>query len=124
MNFDLNLTITAIIALIALVSPIITTLINNHYEFKNRKIDVYYSNQCKALDNFVKCTLNYYGETLTWGEMSAYTTALNNLYIYFNNLDDSLFTQLDNARQKSNIKEYKQLLNIIVKELSKQISKI
>ena len=83
MQIDLNLTITAIIALVALISPIVTTMLNNYYNLKKQKIDTCYSKQCIALDNFIKYTLNYYGEPSTWGDMSSYTAALNNLYLYF-----------------------------------------
>ena len=34
MEIDLSLTITSIIAIMALISPIITCIINNHYEIK------------------------------------------------------------------------------------------
>lgn len=40
MKIDLSLTITAIIALCSTLSPILTALINNHYHYKMRKIDV------------------------------------------------------------------------------------
>lgn len=122
-KIDLNLTITAIIALTALISPIITAVINNKHDLKKRKMDIYYSQQCEALDEFIKATLNYYGDS-NWGQMSKYTTALNNLYIYFNNLDSSLFSKLNDCREKKELIKYKATLNLIVKNLSKQISKI
>lgn len=41
MNIDLNLTITGIIALCAILSPILTTLINNHHQSKMKKVEIY-----------------------------------------------------------------------------------
>lgn len=123
MKIDLNLTITAIIALAALISPIITTVINNNHDLEKRKMDIYYSKQCQILDEFIKATLNYYGDGSTWGQMSLYTISLNNLYIYFDISDSSLFSKLDDYREKKELIKYKEILNLIVKKLSKQISK-
>lgn len=40
MELDTSLTITSIIAVIALISPILTTFINNQYQLKIRKIEM------------------------------------------------------------------------------------
>lgn len=39
-NFDLSFTITAIIALISLISPILTTMINNWHDTKIKKLEL------------------------------------------------------------------------------------
>lgn len=39
-KLDLSFTITAIVALIALISPIITTLLNNRHQLKIRKLEL------------------------------------------------------------------------------------
>lgn len=39
-KFDLSITISAIIAIAAVVSPILTTLINNHHQARLRKIEL------------------------------------------------------------------------------------
>lgn len=39
MKFDSTITITVVIAISAIISPIITTLLNNHHLYKMRKLD-------------------------------------------------------------------------------------
>ena len=55
--------------------------------------------------------------------MSKYTIAKNNLYLYFKNVDRYHFIKLDEYREEYNIKEYKEVLNELVIDLSKEIPK-
>lgn len=121
MNIDLSLTITSIIALIALISPILTCLINNHYDLKKRKIELSSNQKREALQQFIKYTLDYYAGTLTFTQMVNYTSSVNNLYLYFKSVDKSLLENLDNYRSDKKLEDYKQTLNKIVISLSKQI---
>ena len=65
MELNLTITISVIIALIALISPIAVAIINNRYHMKLRKMelqyeistkqmDVYYSDKKQAYDNFLQ----------------------------------------------------------------------
>ena len=65
MKFNLSITISAIVALVALISPILTTLLNNRYLLKVKKLEVQqkkyeqYSSHVRTLfEDFLK----YYGE--------------------------------------------------------------
>lgn len=120
MNIDSNI-VMAIIAVVALVSPIITCIISNHYELKKRKIELSSNQKREALKNFSSCTIHYYGDILTFQQMCNYQDALNNLYLYFSSIDKSSFDMLEKYRNEKNIVKYKQTLNNIVIKLSKQI---
>lgn len=52
MQLDLSLTITGVIALSAILSPIIVTIVNNKYQFKLKKFENYEIAKIKALENF------------------------------------------------------------------------
>ncbi len=65
MELNLTITISVIIALIALISPVAVAIINNRYHMKLRKLelqheitvkqmDVYYSDKKQAYDRFLK----------------------------------------------------------------------
>ena len=58
MKLDLNLTITGIIALCAIISPILTSIIDNMYKLKAKKMDVYETGRINALNDFINCTFN------------------------------------------------------------------
>lgn len=50
MEFNLTVTISVIIALVALVSPIAVAIINNHYQAKLRKIELQHDLEVKRMD--------------------------------------------------------------------------
>lgn len=124
MGVDLSLGITSIIALIALVSPVITCYINNQYELQKRTLEITCNEKRKALNNFISATLHYYGSTLTFQQMCDYTSSMNTLYLHFHSIDSEWFKKLDKFRDDKNIEEYKKTLNSIVVKLSKQIEYI
>lgn len=53
MKFDLSLTITGIIALSAIISPIIVAIINNRYQLKLKQFEKYEIDKTQALNNFL-----------------------------------------------------------------------
>ena len=112
---DLTVTISVIIAICAIISPIVTTLLNNHHLYKMRKLDdaaqlrkdsyfykrgVYedylrYTSQC--LTNPSASTLNEYGKTYALAliyfpdELQEQLIAINeaiNHYMWSNALSD------------------------------------
>ena len=44
MKFDLTITVSVIVALCAIISPIITSVINNHYQIKLKEIELHEKN--------------------------------------------------------------------------------
>lgn len=118
MQIDLNLTITAIIALIALVSPIATAIINNCYQLKLKNIELYEIAKRQCLEEFIKATSNYYDSSNSLGEIVDLHSHVNNLYIYFDNVPEAV----NNLSSLSGQTLTKELTNIVT-ELSKQIKK-
>ena len=118
MKFDLNLTITAIIALIALISPIITTIINNRYQLKLKKIELYEIAKRKCLEDFIKAISDCYSSSNSLGSVINFHSHISSLYVYFDNVPSSV-EKLSTLSGKPLIEE----MNKIVIELSKQLSK-
>lgn len=58
-NLDLSFTITAIIALTSLISPIITCLINNHHQLKIKELELKQQAQIKLVDYKKEIFENY-----------------------------------------------------------------
>lgn len=72
MKFNLSITISVIVALVALISPILTTLLNNRYLLKVKKLEVQqkkyeqYSSHVRTLfEDFLKYYGEYMGNTLS-----------------------------------------------------------
>jgi len=96
MKFDLSLTITGIIALSAILSPIIVSVINNKYQLKLKKFENYEIARSNALENFLGA----------WGEHFSYNThqteksflkALYELIPYFS-IDFQLIENIKDCR--------------------------
>lgn len=58
MEIDLTITLSAILGLSAIISPIIVTLINNHYLLKNKKFERFDEINNKILFDFIDATLD------------------------------------------------------------------
>ena len=114
--------IMAIIAIAAIISPSIVSIIDNFFKFKSKKLELSYPNQREALSSFMSESLLFYLDS-TYTDMIKYNMAKNNLYIYFNNVNDKYFKDLDTYKDNSDLESYKNTVNKIVKELSQQIDK-
>lgn len=122
-------TIAVILGLSAIVSPIITTVINNCHQTKIKKMDMYENAKRNVLSEFIMSAqasiFNSDHDT-----MLEYITSLNKLFIYFSNISLESLKPFDHARAEviNNYSDEKyrianRELNKIVFSLSKQIDK-
>ena len=114
--------IMAIIALSAIFSPAIVSIIDNIFRYKSKQLELSYPNKRKALMDFVSNALNVYVDS-NYRDMVNYNIARNNLYVYFNNVNDKHFEDLEIYKSKRDLTNYKKIVNIVIKELSVQIDK-
>lgn len=78
MKFDATLTFSLIISIIALISPILVALINNHYQLKIKKFEILESTNYKILSNFINATLECKKDKINFYK------AYNHIYLYCN----------------------------------------
>lgn len=124
LKIDFTLTLSIIIAVIALISPIITTLINNHHQTKLKKIDMYEEAKRKALSEFIDCAYDYLLNLNYVEQNIKYYSSLNKLFIYFSDIELTTFIPFENAcKSNENYKVAVLELTKIVQLLSKQIEK-
>ena len=114
--------IMAIIALAAIFSPAIVSIIDNIFKYKSKQLELSYPNKRKALSDFVSASLNVYVDA-TYGDMVNYNIAKNNLYVYFDHINDKHFKDLEAYKSKKDLDNYKNVINTVDKELSSQINK-
>lgn len=105
-----------ILGLSAIVSPIVTAIINNKYQLKLKNIEVFELSKRTALENFIKsaCDWNYSSSV---GSYESFRTSKEYLYIYFQSVPNSINTL------NKNDNDYFNKLSNIVQVLSKQIEK-
>ncbi len=117
--------VVAVILLISsIISPIITTLINNQHQIKIKKIEMYENCKKEALSNFIECAEDYL-LNFNFAEQSVkYYSALNKLFIYFSDITLDSFVPFDTAsKNHSDYSTASIELSKIVQFLSKQIKK-
>lgn len=117
MQIDLNLTITAIIALAAIISPVITTLINNIHQSKQQSIQIYEKSKQQTLETFIKSANDFNKHPSNSSAQIAYNTSKNTLFIYFSTIPNEI------EKLNPNSSNFDEQLTAIVKKLSNQIKK-
>lgn len=113
--------IMAIIAISAILSPAIVSIIDNVFRYQSKKLELKFPKQQEALSNFVSSAMNYYPNG-SFSDITKYVTAKNNLYIYFSNVPSKEIDKLD-ALKNMELSSYKKCLDSIVIKLSQQIDK-
>lgn len=130
MDFDPTITISIIIAIIALISPIVTAIINNCHQTKIKKMDMYETAKREALTDFIHSAQATIFNSENPEFMLSYIASFNKLFIYFTDISSETLNSFDRARadvannlteetfQKANYE-----LSKIISNLSKQIKK-
>lgn len=117
LEIDFTLTLSIVIAVIALISPIITTLINNHHQTKLKKIDMYEEAKRKSLNDFINSASKLSGHYDN--NIDNYHYSLGCLYIYFKEIPK----EINDLEYKYHDDIFFTDLIKIIKVLSKQIKK-
>lgn len=88
--------IMAIIALCAIISPIITTIINNIFQARNKRMENYELAKRNALEQYINAlySKNYSKNCDNPEELYK---ALNKLYLYFPSLSDDDYSILEDS---------------------------
>lgn len=105
------------IGLAAVISPIVTALINNKHQLKLKNLEIYELAKRNALENFIKCASRCF-DSRSLGNLYDYYNSLNNLYIYFSDIP----SEVSNLENLNGSKFTNELNNIVIK-LSSQIQK-
>lgn len=82
LKIDSTLTMTAVIALSAVFAPVITKLIDKHYELKCRKFDLFYSEKNTCYKEFCNKAAVLVANHCSYGkDYSLYLIAYGNAYL-------------------------------------------
>lgn len=111
------------VGLSAIISPIATAIINNKHQLKIKQIENYELSKRKALENYITASFNLSANKNTDTEANFFV-ALNNLYLYFPEIDTISYDDLSSFPYSSGIEESSCLFQKVIKNLSKQIQKI
>ncbi len=76
MNFDSTLDFAILLSIIAVISPLFVSIINNAHDTKIKKMELFEANRNKILSEFIDATLNYKKDKLNFYK------ALNRVYLF------------------------------------------
>ena len=116
MNIVLTWSITAIIAVASLISPIIVTFLNNRHNYKMKKLEIDSKVKQEILSKFTSTITREFNNNFIHNDFQA---SLNMLYIYFD-VNDELINNIVNKKH-NNLNEFQKDVNKLMKSLSKQI---
>lgn len=111
------------IGLSAIISPIATAIINNKHQLEIKQIENYELSKRKALENYITASFNLSANKNATTEANFFI-ALNNLYLYFPEIDTISYDDLSSFSCSSGIDESSYSFQKVIKNLSKQIKKI
>lgn len=114
--------VMAIVAIIAIVSPIITAIINNLYQSWLRKIELYEIAKRQAFIEYISASVNVVASKTPENEIAFYKS-LNSLYAYFPNIAELKPEALIKPICYSDLIDYNHYSQELIVFLSKQIRK-
>lgn len=117
MKIDLTVTISVILGISAIISPIIVSLINNRHQLRLKKYETYDLARIKALENFSQNAGTHISvrNGITDKDFINY---LYGLLPYFDISKSDLDTIIDNSMNKNILVD---VTNQLIHKLSKQI---
>ncbi len=116
--------VVAVILLISsVVSPWLVNKENNKHQLNLKKLDLYEISKRKALADFIDSAEDYLLNLHYVEQNVKYYASMNKLFLYFSNLDLTLFVPFEKACKEENFSLATVELSKISQVLSKQISK-
>nr|DAY69890.1 MAG TPA: hypothetical protein [Caudoviricetes sp.] len=111
-----------ILGVSAIVSPIVTAIINNCHQTKIKKLEIFNASRITALNEFIEATeaviLSHDNN-----DLNDYFSSVNKLFIYFDNLTLDTFKELDDFLKDNDSSKANHCLTVLVAYLSNQIQK-
>lgn len=116
--------VVAVILLISSVfSPWLVNRENNKHQLKLKKLDLYEASKRKALADFIDSAEDYLLNLHYVEQNVKYYASMNKLFLYFYNIDLSMFIPFEKACKEENIPIATVELSKMSQALSKQVSK-
>lgn len=122
-KFDLTITISAIVALCAIISPIITSFINNHYQYKIKQLELEHSNKLRSEDYRKKLCEKYFINVSKHiachneKTLQEYSESYLIAFLYFRPTNWTFLRQINKAINDKNWENATNLLEDLIRKL-------
>ena len=118
MNFDLTVTIPTILAISAIISPILVAIINNHYNLKLKKIEMANTYKIKTFEEYVAKLQQFIGHRSTSTKVE-YGNAYGSALLYASPSTRNIMISINRDIENSNFEEANGKLNNLCIRLQK-----
>lgn len=126
MKFDPTITFALILGITSIISPIIVTIINNHYQLKIKRFDNLELAKRQAIIDFInvtaECTLADSDTLLE--KIINFQKVSNQLILFFPNIDTSVFDEILKTFKNPKITDKDKLIRPLIIKLAKQLTEI
>lgn len=119
MNLDLTITISVILGVAAIISPICVAIINNHYQLKLKQFESFELSQRKVLETFSQKSGEHFAKNNGYST-SDFLSSLYSLLPYFK-ISDKEIKSIISSTAKNDFENLNNKVNELIIELSKQI---
>lgn len=132
MKIDASLTITGIIAFVALLSPIVTAIINNRYQIKIRQLEIsekrYDESVCRKRELFEKYCQDLSKVILLQAAnddiLSEYASSYAKAILYMSSEDVTSATDINYDIEEGDFEDAYRLMDSHILSLKKEIQKL
>lgn len=115
--------VIAIIGIAAVISPVFSTWLNNKYQLKLKKLELFDKCRYKAIENFTNSVEQYYHDRDYVEATVNFESSISNLFLYFSIPNYSVFDKLKECINNNDYEKTQFAVSEIVKFLSSQIDK-
>ena len=129
-EFDLSITISAIVALAAVISPIFTTLINNHHQLKLKKLEL----KQQEYERTVMYKRNIFENFLTSLSMVAQLASRENIcsfakwyplaYMYLPEEAQNILAKINLLIANGTYSEIVKYVDLVTSDINKELQKL
>lgn len=124
MKIDATITISVILAIVAIFANVISTILNNRHQTKMKQLEIYELQKRDALQNFINVSVECFKNGNDWRENKEFVKALYSLQLYFKSADSNLIDSLNNVmNEKPDENKFKISFCVVISKLAKEIQK-
>lgn len=124
---NLDQWILATIAIVAVVSPCVTAIINNNTQYKISRLNTLYTTKISYINGYFEALAAYIANPITTDTIKDYSSASQKLYVICDSDCRACISQIDSIIYSSDYYEYSdefvKKLSPFMKELSKNLYK-
>lgn len=121
MKIDVTVTVSLVAAISAIIAPVITAVVNNRYQLKMRKIELYEQKRIDVINSYSK-SLNAYLNNICGNTEYEFAQHKHSIFLYAPKASWKIIEKINNNIDEGKLDDARKLIPDLMKELSPCIS--